>query len=344
MATGNIILDTWDNPALIAKSFDLRNPTFTPLLNWIFPEGKRQDWPWVKVTRKDIDRTLKNVPHSNRGTVGYAIQDEGFNYTDFEPKPIVQKTFAKASELKDLETIEGEDAKAMFISRFTTKLRDQTLLTIEAMLATFLSGTGTITITKHSSQGMVTETFVMGTLPSVTTSVKWDAAGAEVTDVIKTFDDMDNQLLTKNYGRNGATYACGSDAYYAMLSLLENYVSTVGNRPDGPDPNGIVIENGRMRVNLYGRIIIPISGTYTAYSAAGAETSTNLMDPDIVYALANDNDNVLYYCALDRMDGKDKGRLVIDVDEQKRGLGIESESKPFPVIDVYSMCYSDVMT
>jgi hypothetical protein len=340
MAFTTSILQTFQNPATIAASFENGKEAYTPLLDWFFPEAKRKDHPFVGITMEMFTNTLKNVPHSGRGVEGYAVEGKSLAFTDFEPKPVVQVINVLATELRNLDQIQNEDAQAKFIGRWTNVLKNQTLLTIEAMLATFLSGSGTMTITKNQPMGFVTETFAYGTLPSVTTSTKWDAAGATVADIMATLADMHQQIVDNGYGGGGVEFICGKDAWQSVVEKVESYTATVNVRPDGPVQFG----PGKAYANLYGYIIKPIIGTYVSYSAAGVQSSTNLVDPDLVYAKAMDGDESLFYCALDRADGAVQARLQIDVEPAKRKLVLESESKPFPLFDTKSLAQSDVMT
>lgn len=340
MAFTTSILNTFQNPATIAASFENGKDPYTPLLDWFFPDAKRKDHPFVGITMEMFTNTLKNVPHSGRGVEGYAVEGKALSFTDFEPKPIVQVIDILATELRNLDQIQNMDAQAQFISRWTNALRSQTLLTIEAMLATFLSGTGTMTITKNQPMGFVSETFVYGSLPSVTTSTAWDAAGATVATVMATLEDMHQKIVDNGYGATGVEFICGKDAWRAIVDVVEGYIATVGDRPNGVAKFG----PGQAYADLYGYIIKPIIGTYTAYSAAGVQSDVNIVDPDLCYAKAVNGDEALFYCALDRADGPVQSRLEIDVEPKKRKLVIESESKPFPLFDVKSLAYSDVIT
>lgn len=330
-------LTTWITPEAIAASFKFVTPVFTELLDWMIPKSKRSKHLLPVITMEDLNDVFVNGLHSERGVIGWAVDGGTIEQTDFEPKPIKLTTKITAKDMINMTVIKGQKAKAEYTARWTGNLKNITELTMQAMASSFLLGTGTVTIQKNTNSGVIDETFVLGSIPTVTNTVDWDNAAALVSDAVETFREIAKKLKENGYGGKFEMLA-GADAWNALVKLVEGYDSTASGNIGGV----VSMEPGV--INIWGYKVISIDYSKTLYSAKGATSTTDMIDPDLIYGMALNNKNVIKFCTLDRLDGKHNQPLVITskvIDDEE--LVIKSDSKPFLLIDVDSFVTSDVM-
>ena len=335
----NAFLTDWISSDAVAASWRFTTDAFTPLLDWMLPKAKRSKHMFTAISMDAFDDVYVNGLHSERGTIGWAVDGGSITRTPFEPKPIKFTVSATAKDLTDMEFVEGQDAKAKYISRWTQNLRGRTELTMEAMLSSFLLGAGTMTIQKNTNSGVVDETFVYGSIPTVTNTVDWDNAAALATDAVETFRKMEQKLIDKGYGGDFIIKA-GNDAWNALAKLVEGYTSTASKNIGGSTSMKVLPG----RIEMFGYVVESINQTKTLYSAKAAKSTTPLIDADLIYGMATNNKNVMKFCKLDRFDGKAKETVAISTTViSESQLDITSDSKPFPLFDTDSFVISDVM-
>ena len=111
----------------------------SPIMDLVYPESKRANYPRSIVALKDLPREVKNVPVIMRGTQAVPVSDSK-SANGYEPFPIEVSMKLTAADLNDLIAIGFTANTQAEIDQKVDRLRKTTHATTEALAAQSLTG------------------------------------------------------------------------------------------------------------------------------------------------------------------------------------------------------------
>ena len=111
----------------------------SPIMDLVYPESKRSNYPRSIVALKDLPKEVKNVPVIMRGTQAVPVSDKK-GASGYEPFPIETSMTLTAADLNDLIAAGFTDNAKSELDQKVDQLRRISHATTEALAAQSLTG------------------------------------------------------------------------------------------------------------------------------------------------------------------------------------------------------------
>ena len=301
----------------------------SPIMDLIYSESKRANYPRSIVALKDLPKEVKNVPVIMRGTQAVPISDKKAA-NSYEPFPIEVSMTLTAADLNDLIAT-GFTANAQAeIDQKIDRLRKTTHATTEALAAQSLTGK-----IQYSVRGVLADnselyTADFGTTKTHTVAKAWNNGAVTLADIIKGCLAMGDKARGNSFG-NALTVLVNSDAFNMVIAQILKSPADILNLS--------VIDNA---INFPGFTMRRLASTYYDYRA---KQEVPVITDGKACAVATDAPHWLPYCAIDDIDAQ-----LAPLPFFSKAVKIENPSawelygktKPFPVPIVDAICWADI--
>ncbi|MBD5411192.1 MAG: hypothetical protein HDR51_00340 [Treponema sp.] len=296
----------------------------SPILDIVYPESKREQYPSAIVKKSDLPTAIKNAPVIERGDSAYEMPGKITSINGYEPYPIELSKRIPATELNNiLSNIDGL-ATSTILDTIYERMRKTVRATTEALAAQSLSGTISYAIKERND--LYTVNF--GTTKTKTCTKKFNEVDATLADALLLFYEMCDSISVNGYGQNIVILA-GRKAFSALVMLLTKAQNVMG----------ITVTN--YSINFPGFSVIRLASTYYDYKT---KKDKQIVDDDKLCAIAVDAPFWLPYCAIDDIEaGLASLPFFTSFEEIKNPSAIDifGKSKPFPVPVVECICWSN---
>ena len=153
----------------------------TPILDLVYPENRRINYPKSIICAEDLPKEIKNIPVIKRGTQAVAVTTDT-QAQNFEPFPIEASLRISAAELNDIISL-GFATQQSFIDQKVDRLRRITRATTEALAAQSLTGQIQYAL-KTSSEDKNLYTADYGATQSFSPAEKWNTQKVTIAEII----------------------------------------------------------------------------------------------------------------------------------------------------------------
>ncbi len=320
-------LRTFFTPQAIAQRLQALPPIKSPTMDLIYP-GRSQH-PLAVLGVDEISEVALTVPVVRRGSPSTPVVTDAREISYIEPLPLRPSTTLTAVDLNNFKLLDNS-GRDVWVSAKMDILRRIVHRSTEALCAQSLTGTITYPV-KLQGGGYDSYQVVFGTPQSYVPATAWDNAQAKITDIFKTFTEMQVLLQEAGYGGQVEIWA-GKTAFYGLMALAEKVTSTARIRVE-ISAEGVFVGNYlvKLRAETYKN---PETGLFV-----------QIVPDDKIVMVAQDANHRLFYCAVDDLDAN----LVpmpffVKPIEQKDPSGIKlvAESKPLPVPVPKAICWAQV--
>lgn len=309
------------------NAYKKKNKVPMRIRNKVF--GAARFWPQASIPWSQLKETLTNIPVVRRGTNSYLLGSDGLQTESITPHGFNTVTPITAAELNNLKAIGVKNLKTWVDGVNMSNMRKFDVST-EALCAQAITG--------EISYPMKTEAGAMevwqvdyGETQTYTFDEKLTSADADIMDVYKALQAMDEQLQSKGFGANVETL-CGKDLF-----------AVIGKLAGQSQSNILKVEVNKGSINIGGYIVTLENGSYQTYSA-GSKVATKTVPADRMVMIDIDAGHTLWYASIDDIDAGMKAlpffSKVVKV-EDPSGANLYNRSKPLPAVVVDAICWAD---
>ena len=301
----------------------------SPIMDLIYPETKRTNYPRSIVAIKDLPKEVKNVPVIQRGTQAVPINEKK-GAAGYEPFPVEVSMKLTASDLNDLIAA-GLTANAdAEIDQKVDRLRKTTHATTEALAAQSLTGKIQYSVRGALADHSELYTADFGATKTLAIAKKWNDGTISLADIIKDCLAMGDKARGNSFGNNIAVLV-NSDAFNLVITqILKQQTGAL---------NLSITDN---TIHFPGFTLHRLASTYYDYKN---KQETPVIPDGKVCAIALDAPHWLPYCAIDDIDAQ-----LAPLPFYSKAVKIENpsawelygKSKPFPVPIVDAICWANI--
>jgi len=302
----------------------------SPIMDLVYPESKRTNYPRSIVAIKDPPKEVKNVPVIMRGTQAVPLNDKK-GATGYEPFPIEVSMTLTAADINDLIAAGFTLNAQAEIDQKVDRLRKTTHATTEALAAQSLTGKIQYPVRGVLADNSELYTANFGTTKTHAIAKKWDNSTITIADIIKDRLAMGDKACGNSYGNN-ISILVNSAAFniviYQLLKLPNNALNL------SADENVIKFPGFTLR---------RLASTYYDFKE---KQDTPVIPNGKACAIATDAPHWLPYCAIDDIDAQlaplpffSKAVKV----ENPSAWELYGKTKPFPVPIVDAICWADIL-
>lgn len=320
-------LRSYFTPLAIAQMLKALPPIKSPTMDLIYPD--RPQHPLAVLGVDEISEIVLTVPVVRRGSPSTPVVTDSREISYIEPQPFRPSTTLTAVDLNNFKLLDNS-GREVWVSAKMDMLRRIVHRSTEALCAQSLTGTITYPV-KLQGGGWDSYQVIFGNTQDYSPEKAWDDNAAKITDVFKTFTDMQVLLQDAGYGGQVEIWA-GKKAFYGLMALAEKVTSTAKIRVEIA-AEGVFVGNYlvKLRAENYKN---PETGAFV-----------QIVPDDKIVMVAQDANHRLFYCAVDDLDAN----LVpmpffvkpIKV-EDPSGIKLVAESKPLPVPVPKAICWAQV--
>ncbi|XPV77682.1 MAG: major capsid protein [Desulfovibrio sp.] len=302
----------------------------TTIMDVCFPERKQK--PFALLGLSEIMDIIGTVPVIRRGGASVPLDNGNVNITFIEPLPVKPSKTVAGQDLNNLKLIiSDKGAMNAWVKDYIDMLRQTCRATTEAIAAQALTGKISWPV-KLEGGGWDTYEIDFGATHTRNPAKMLDADGASIMDLYNLLSEMETSIQESGHGGEIA-FMAGKKAYTTILKLIEASKTTAKLK--------VGMEKGKLIVGEY--TIVKMAETYR-------HPKTKAMVPkvptDHIVGFATDVTAAVFYCALDDLDAKLQPLpffpKVIKTPEGD-GLKVIGQSKPLPVRNPKSICWSKVL-
>lgn len=302
----------------------------SPIMDLVYPESKRTNYPRSIIAIKDLPKEVKNVPVILRGTQAVPVNDKK-GVSGYEPFPVEVSMTLTAADLNDLIAAGFTTNAQTEIDQKVDRLRKTTRATTEALAAQSLTGK-----IKYSVRGALADnselyTADFGATKTYAPAKKWNDSAVTIADIIKDCLAMGDKMRGNGFGNNLAVLV-NSNIFNLIVSLILKLQA-----------NSLGISVANNAIIFPGFTLYRLASTYYDYKA---KQDTPVIPDGKACAVALDAPHWLPYCAIDDIDAQlaplpffSKAVKV----ENPSAWEIYGKTKPFPVPIVEAICWADVL-
>ena len=294
----------------------------SPIMDMMYPEARRRQWPSSLIPLGKITRDTGSVPVVRRGGSSYGVTGGKGNIQLLDPQPVSLNDFATASEINDILATGLESNVEAFVADKIDGLRQDTRHATEIMCGQTLLGSVAYKLARMDGS---LEDYNISYGGNILSLADKNIAAADIGTCIKHFEEIHREL--SKYGYTGrVVFLCGDDVYARIITVITSAMAAPA----------IFNQEGILLAGKYQ--LIPAGWSYTL---PGTESGTNYVDPKFVIAVDLAAPHTLFYAALDDMDANlaplpfyAKPKLSDD----PSGIKIISQSKPLPAPVLKAIC------
>ena len=302
----------------------------SPIMDMVYPESKRTNYPRSIVALKDLPKEVKNVPVILRGTQAVPIGDKK-GVSGYEPFPIEVSMTLTAADLNDLIAAGFVSNAQAEIDQKVDRMRRTTRATTEALAAQSLTGKIQYSVRGALADNSELYTADFGATKKHTVSKAWNNSTVTIADIIKDCLAMGDKMRGNGYG-NDLAVLVSSEAF----NLVINLILKLSN-------NALSLSVSNNAIIFPGFTLYRFASTYYDYKA---KTETPVIPEGKACAVALDAPHWLPYCAIDDIDAQlaplpffSKAVKI----ENPSAWELYGKSKPFPVPIVDAICWADIL-
>jgi hypothetical protein len=301
----------------------------SPIMDLVYPESKRTNYPRSIVALKDLPKEVKNVPVIMRGTQAVPINDKKAA-DGYEPFPIEVSMTLTAADLNDLIAAGFTSNAQAEIDQKVDRLRKTTHATTEALAAQSLTGKIQYSVRGALADNSELYTADFGATKTHAVAKAWNSTGVTLADIIGDCLAMGDKARGNSFG-NALTVLVNSGAFNLVVSqILKQPANALGLS---------VADNA---INFPGFTLRRLASTYYDYKA---KQEIPAIPNGKACAVATDAPHWLPYCAIDDIDAQlaplpffSKAVKI----ENPSAWELYGKSKPFPVPIVDAICWADI--
>ena len=302
----------------------------SPIMDLVYPESKRTNYPRSIVALKDLPREVKNVTVIMRGTQAVPVSDSK-SASGYEPFPIEVSMTLTAADINDLIAAGFAENAQTEIDQKVDRLRKATRATTEALAAQSLTGKIQYPVRGILADNSELYTADFGNTKTHAVAKPWNNAAITLADVIKDCLAMGDKARGNSFG-NALTVMVNTDIFNIIVALILKQPSNILNLS--------VVENA---INFPGFTMRRMASTYYDYKT---KNEAPVIPAGKVCSVATDAPHWLPYCAIDDIDAQlaplpffSKAVKI----ENPSAWELYGKSKPFPVPIVDAICWADVL-
>lgn len=321
-------------PKAVAKALAPLPPLKTTVMDNLFKNRPTHPLPVIGV--QELAGVVQTVPVVRRDGTPISLEGESVSMQFIAPLPVKVKIPVTASELNDLKVIFGNQAAvSAWRSRKVDQIRRAVRDTTEGMCAVVAS-TGKLTWPVELDGGH-RETYEVdyGPLLSFTPAALLTAS-SKLPDVYKLLRGMELEVKKGGLGGNVEFWA-GSDVVAVLLGIVEQYMSTVENKP-----YRVVMEQGKIVVGNY--VIRFMDETYP--SPLDKSQWVSKLDSKTMLCVATNQQGNVWYCAIDSISANNAAvplHIVPVVRDDDSGIMLIGQAKPLPARPSKATCKAVVV-
>ncbi|XTB05796.1 major capsid protein [Treponema denticola] len=300
----------------------------TPILDLVYPENRRINYPKSIICAEDLPKEIKNIPVIKRGTQAVAVTADT-QAQNFEPFPIEASLRISAAELNDIISL-GFATQQSFIDQKVDRLRRITRATTEALAAQSLTGKIQYAL-KTSSEDKNLYTADYGATQSFSPAEKWNTQKVTIAEIITDCLSMTDKISGTGFGTQVVILLNAGTFAIVIKKILESKTNPL---------NIAINENSIM---FPGFTMMRIGSSYYDYQT---KKDTPIIPDNKVCAIAIDAPHWLPYCAIDDLDANLAPLPFFSKTEKLANPSaweIYGKSKPFPVPIVDAICWAEVL-
>jgi len=301
----------------------------SPIMDLVYPEPKRTNYPRSIVALKDLPKEVKNVPVIMRGTQAVSINDKK-SADSYEPFPVEVSMTLTAADLNDLIAVSFTSNAQAEIDQKVDRLRKTTHATTEALAAQSLTGKIQYAVRGALADNSELYTADFGKTKTYNVPKKWNDNAITIADIIKDCLAMGDMANGNSFG-NSLTVLVNSGVFNIVIALILKAQTNILNLS--------VSDNA---INFPGFTMRRLASTYHDYQKKQA---VSIIPAGKVCVIATDAPHWLPYCAIDDIDAQlaplpffSKAVKI----ENPSAWELYGKSKPFPVPIVDAICWADV--
>jgi hypothetical protein len=302
----------------------------TPVMDLIYPESKRSNYPRSVIAPRDLPGEVKNVPVVKRGTQAVPLVEKN-GARGYEPFPIEVSMTLTAADLNDIISL-GFNTQQAEIDQKVDRMRRTARATTEALAAQSLTGSIAYSVRGALADNSELYTAEFGDTKTQTITSPWDDGDTTLADIIKDCLTMGDKAGGNGFG-NQLTVLVNAATFSVVVEKIMGQSANILN---------IAVQNNE--IAFPGFTMRRLASTYYDYQAKADVPSI----PDKkACAVAVDAPHWLPYCAIDDIDAGlaplpffSKAVKV----ENPSAWELYGKSKPFPVPIVDAICWATVLT
>jgi len=301
----------------------------SPIMDIVYPESKRTNYPRSIVALKDLPREVKNVPVIMRGTQAVPIGDSK-SAGGYEPFPIEVSMTLTAADLNDL-IASGFAANAQAeIDQKVDRMRKTTHATTEALAAQSLTGKIQYPVRGALADNSELYTADFGATKTHTVTKAWNNSTVTLADIIKDCLAMGDKARGNSFG-NALAVLVNSGAFNLVISQILKQSTNI-----------LSLSVSDNAINFPGFTMRRIASTYYNYKT---KQEVSVIPDGKACAVATDAPHWLPYCAIDDIDAQLAPlpffSKAVKIDNPS-AWELYGKTKPFPVPIVDAVCWADI--
>jgi len=301
----------------------------SPIMDLVYPEPKRTNYPRSIVAIKDLPKEVKNVPVIMRGTQAVPINDKK-GAEGYEPFPVEVSMTLTAADLNDLIAAGFTSSAQAEIDQKVDRLRKTTHATTEALAVQSLTGKINYPVRGLLADNSELYTADFGTTKTHNIIKKWNNNTITLADIIKDCLAMGDKACGNSYG-NALTILVNSVGFNIVIEQILKSTTNILNISVAD--NAIIFPGFTMR---------RLASTYYDYKT---KQEVSAIPAGKACAIATDAPHWLPYCAIDDIDAQlaplpffSKAVKI----ENPSAWELYGKSKPFPIPIVDAICWADI--
>ena len=301
----------------------------SPIMDLVYPESKRTNYPRSIVALKDLPKEVKNVPVIMRGTQAVPINDKKAA-NGYDPFPVEVSMALTAADLNDLIAAGFTSNAQAEIDQKVDRLRKTTHATTEALAAQSLAGKIEYPVRGALAGNSELYTADFGAAKTHTVSKTWNNGAITLADIIKDCLAMSDKARGNSFGNNMAVLVNSESFNLVIAQILKQSTSALN----------LLVEGSA--VHFPGFTLHRLASTYYDYKN---KRETPAIPEGKACAVALDAPHWLPYCAIDDIDAQlaplpffSKAVKI----ENPSAWELYGKSKPFPVPIVDAICWADI--
>ena len=301
----------------------------SPIMDMVYPETKRTNYPRSIVALKDLPREVKNVPVILRGTQAVPIADNK-GASGYEPFPIEVSMTLTAADLNDLIAAGLASNAQAEIDQKVDRMRRITRATTEALAAQSLTGKIQYAVRGVLADNSEIYTADFGATKTHAVAKEWNNNTVTMADIIKDCLAMGDKMRGNGYG-NALAVLVNSNAFNLVINQILKLTS-----------NALSLSVADNAIIFPGFTLHRFASTYYDYKT---KQETPVIPEGKAYAVALDAPHWPPYCAIDDIDAQ-----LAPLPFFAKAVKIENpsawelygKSKPFPVPIVEAICWAEI--
>jgi len=260
----------------------------SPIMDLVYPESKRTNYPRSIVALKDLPKEVKNVPVIMRGTQAVPINDKKAA-NGYEPFPVEVSMTLTAADLNDLIAAGFTDRAQAEIDQIVDRLRKTTHATTEALAAQSLTGKIQYSVWGALADNSELYTADFGQTKTHNIAKKWSDNSITLADIIKDCLAMGDKANGNGFG-NALNVLVNSGVFNFVIAQILKSTTNILNL--SVLDNAIIFPGFTMR---------RLASTYYDYKK---KQEVSVIPAGKACAIAVDAPHWLPYCAIDDLDAQ----------------------------------------